>query len=321
MKRREFIAALGAAAWPVVSRAQQLAMPVIGFLNNGTPEGMANYVAGFRKGLSELGYVEGRNVAIEYRWGDSNDARLAELARELAGLRTAVIVAAANNAAVAAKAATTLIPIVFVTGGDPVRIGLVASYNRPGGNVTGVNTRTAELGTKRVGLIRELLPHARRLAFLFDPRTLNADLILRDVQQASAGVGIVLDVVPVTSNGEIDAALGSRTRESVDAVLIAAQPFFVTRRAQIVTLAARYMMPVLYPSRTYTDDGGLISYGSNQGEEWRQAGIYVGRILKGEKPADMPVVQPTKFELVINLKTARALGLTIPKPCSPPPTR
>jgi putative tryptophan/tyrosine transport system substrate-binding protein len=314
MKRRDFITLLGGAAavaWPLASLAQQPAMPVVGYLDSGSPEGRASLVAAFRKGLSETGFVEGRNVAIEYRWAHDDFARLPELAADLVRRQVAVI-AAVNSlpAPLAAKAATATIPIVFGMGGDPVQSGLVVSLNRPGGNITGLTSMSSELGAKRLGLLHALLPGAARFAVLVDPPRPRAEVVIKD---AASTIGRQIEFLYASTSGEIDAAFASLVQKRADALLTTPSAVFGVQRVQLTTLAARYAVPVMYHDRIYTEAGGLMSYGSSFADEYRQIGVYVGRILKGEKkPADLPVLQPTRFEFIINLKTARALGLDIP---------
>jgi len=315
MRRREFISLLGgAAAWPIPAHAQQSAMPVVGFLHTGLPDAFAHLVAAFRKGLSESGYVEGQNVTIEYRWAQNENDRLPGLAADLVRRRVAVIVTPASTAAtLAAKAATTKIPIVFETGADPVKIGLVASLNRPGGNATGISDIGVELGAKRLGLLHELLPNAARFGVLVNPDNPGiTDPFLSELQTAASAIGRQLEVVTASTNSGIDTALATLVKERADAFLISPEALFVTRRVQLLTLAARHMLPALYHRREFTDAGGLMSYGSSLLDQFRQTGVYAGRILKGEKPAEMPVQLPTKFELVINLQTAKTFGITIP---------
>jgi putative tryptophan/tyrosine transport system substrate-binding protein len=315
MKRREFISLVGGTviAWPLAARAQQPAMPVIGFLSGGAPEAAAYLVAAFHKGLSEGGYVEGKNVAIAYRWGHNNEARLPELAADLVSRRVAVIAAVAGtSAAIAAKATTTTIPIVFTTGADPVQIGLVASLNRPGGNVTGVNAMQVEAQEKRVGLMHELLPANTRVAVLVNPGNQMTDAIITNTRAAAASIGQQVDVLHAGTSRDIDAIFASLAQQRIGALLVSPDPLFYTHRVQIVTLAVRYAVPAIYPFREFAEAGGLISFGASLPEMARLAGIYTARLLKGEKPADLPVLRATKFELLINLQTARALGLSTP---------
>jgi putative tryptophan/tyrosine transport system substrate-binding protein len=316
MRRRAFITLLGgvAVAWPLAARAQQLAVPIVGFLHSASAASFADLVTAFRKGLSEAGYVEGRNVAIEYRWADGHNERLPALAAELVGRRVDVIVTPISTAAtLAAKAATATIPIVFVIGADPVKIGLVASLNRPSGNATGISDIGVELGAKRLGLLHELLPNATRFGVLVNPDNPGiTEPFLSELQTAASAIGRQLEVVTASTNSGIDTALAALVKGRADAFLISPEALLVTRRVQLLTLAARHMLPALYHRREFTDAGGLMSYGSSLVEQFRQTGIYAGRILKGENPADMPVQLPTKFEFVINLQTAKTLGIDIP---------
>jgi putative ABC transport system substrate-binding protein len=313
MKRREFITLLGgtAAAWPVAARAQQSAMPVIGFLDAGSAAERTTQVAAFRKGLAEGGYHVGQNVALEFHWAEGQYERFPELAADFVRRKVSVIVTPGSaTAALAAKAATSTIPIVFGAGGDPVKQGLVASFNRPGGNLTGVNFFTAELVAKRMQLLRELVPAAKRVAVLVNPTDPEGYATLHDSEAAAGGLQIL--VREVTSGRDIDAAFASMTRENADAVLVVPGTFFNTRRVQLAILAARHVLPATYPVRAYAEVGGLASYGADILDAFREVGAYTARVLKGAKPADLPVLQSTKFELVINLNTARALGLEIP---------
>jgi putative tryptophan/tyrosine transport system substrate-binding protein len=314
VKRREFIAGLGgAAAWPVVTRAQQPAVPVIGFLHSGSPEVTPSLVAGFRKGLNETGFIDGRNVTIEFSWAHNDNDRLQELAADLVRRRVDVI-ATPNNAraALAAKAATTAIPIVFNSTGDPVKLGLVASYNRPGGNVTGVTSLLQALGAKRLGLLHELLPGATRFALLVQEGNF-ADYVIADLRSAASTLGFQIEIISAGNNRDIDVAFATLPQKRADALLTAPSPLFGARRLQLAILAARYAVPAMYHDRLFTEAGGLMSYGTSLADVYRQVGVYTGRVLKGEKPADLPVLQPTKYELVINLSTARALGLAVPE--------
>jgi putative tryptophan/tyrosine transport system substrate-binding protein len=315
MKRREFIAGLGgAAAWPVVGRAQWPAMPVIGFLNSSSADEYHNRLRAFRQGLSETGHVDGRNVAIEFRFAGLQNDRLPSLAADLVHRQVAVIAGVNSTEGVrVAKAATTTIPIVFQIGGDPVRSGLVASLNRPGGNVTGVTTLSNELGPKRLGLLRELLPRTGLTAALVNPTNPNAESDTKDLLAAAQSMGITLDVLHASSERDIDAFFAALVQRGASAFLTVSDPLFFRRAHRLATLAAFHKIPAVYELREYTDAGGLMSYGPNIPGAWRQVGIYTGRILKGENPADLPVLQPTKLELVINLKTAKALGLAMPE--------
>ena len=315
MKRRQFIALVGgAAAWPLAARAQQQAMPVVGFLNSQSPEGYAERLRGFRQGLKDTGYIEGENVAIEYRWAEAQIDRLPELAAELVRRQVAVIVASVGPAPVlAAKAATTTTPIVFIVPEDPVRLGLVASLARPDGNLTGVNFFTSELTAKRLGLLRELVPTAVRVAVLINPdNATTTETALRDLQSAARAMGVQIQVLKASTGREIDAAFATFLREPPDALFVVGDPLLNSRRVQLVHLATLHKVPATYSQRQYPEIGGLMSYGSNTTDAFRQVGGYVGRILKGAKPADLPVVQASKFELVINAQTARMLGLTVP---------
>jgi putative ABC transport system substrate-binding protein len=312
VKRREFITLLGGAtAWPVAARAQQSPMPVIGYLDAGSAAERTVQVAAFRKGLADGGYQEGQNVALEFRWAEGQYGRFGELTADLVRRRVSVIVTPGSaTAALAAKAATTTIPIVFGVGGDPVKEGLVASLNRPGGNATGVNFFTVELVAKRMQLLRELEPSAKRVAVLLNPADAEGNQIVRDVEAAAGGQQILIH--GVSTGRDIDAAFASMASEKADALLVGPGTFFNTRRVQLAVLAARHALPAIYPVRAYPEAGGLMSYGTDILDAFRQVGIYTGRILKGAQPGDLPVVQSTKFELVINLNTARAIGLTIP---------
>jgi putative ABC transport system substrate-binding protein len=313
MRRREFITLLGGAAtaWPLAARAQQPAMPVVGFLDAGSAAERTQQVAAFRKGLAEVGYKEGQNVTLEFRWAEGQYGRFGELAADLVRRRVSVIVTPGSaTAALAAKAATTTIPIVFGAGGDPVKEGLVASLNRPGGNATGVNFFTVEVVAKRMQLLRELVPAANRVAVLVNPTDPEGYQTLHDVQAAAGGQQIL--VREVATGRDIDTALASLAREKADALFVAPGTFFNTRRVQLAVLTARYALPAAYPVRAYPEAGGLMSYGTDILDAFRQVGVYSAHILKGAKPADLPVLQSTKFELVINLNTARALGLEVP---------
>jgi putative ABC transport system substrate-binding protein len=312
MRRREVITLIGgAAAWPLAARAQQPAMPVIGFLNPTSSDAFAGRLGGFRQGLKDTGYVEGENVAIEYRWADNQTDRLPALAAELVRRRVAVIVGN-TPAAFAAKAATTTIPIVFIVAEDPVRLGLVASLARPGGNLTGVNFFAGELVAKRLELLRELVPRAARVAVLVNPAGPDAETTLKDVEPAARAIGLQIPVLNASTSREINAAFATFVRERPDALFVGGDPFFSSRRVQLVHLATLHKVPAIFSNRDYVEAGGLMSYGSNVTDAWRQLGTYAGRILKGAKPADLPVVQASKFQLVINVESARMLGLTVP---------
>src|SRR5262245_23472723 len=314
VKRREFITLLGgaAAAWPHTARAQQ-PIPVVGFLNSTSPDGSTERLRGFREGLKDTGYVERENVAIEYRWADNQIDRLPSLATELVRRQVAVIAALNTYSGLAAKAATTTIPIVFIVGEDPVRLGLVASLARPGGNLTGVNFFGSELTAKRLELLRDMVPGAARIAVLVNPaHAVTTETTLRDVQSAARAMGLQTQVLNASTSREIDAAFATFSHERPDAVFVGIDVFFNGRRAQLVNLAAYHRVPATFVNRDFAEIGGLMSYGSNIADSWRQVGVYTGRILKGAKPADLPVVQATKFELVINAQTARMLGLTVP---------
>jgi len=314
MKRREFITLLGAVAvaWPLSARAQQPPMPVIGFLGSASPEPWADRLSAFRQGLSEAGYVEGRNVTIEYRWSDGRNDRLTALAADLVRRQVDVIVATGGAPAIAAKTAATKIPIVFSLGGDPVASGLVASLNRPGGNATGVNMFTAQLGPKRLGLLRELVPTAALTAVLLNPKSLSIEDQLKDVHEAARAVDQQIHILHASSEPELDTAFTTLPSLRAGALLVGSDPYFNSQRDQIIALAARHAIPAIYEWREFAMAGGLMSYGTSITNTYRQVGLYTGRVLKGEKPADLPVVQPTKFEFVINLKTAKVLGLAVP---------
>jgi putative ABC transport system substrate-binding protein len=314
VRRREFLRLLGGAAvaCPLAARAQQPAMPVIGLIDAASAADRSDVMIAFREALAEAGYIEGQNVAIEYRWAEGRFDRLPELATDLVRRRVSVIVTPATTAAaLAAKAATATIPIVFGVGGDPVQLGLVASLNRPGGNATGLNFFTIELMAKRMQLLRELVPAAKRVAVLINPTDRSFEMTLRDVEAAAIGQQVV--PIEAATGREIDAAFESLEREKVaDALFVSGGAFFAARRAQLAILAARYALPATYSQRLFVEVGGLMSYGTSFADNWRQVGLYTGRVLKGAKPADLPVSQSTKFELVINLNTARALRLEVP---------
>jgi putative ABC transport system substrate-binding protein len=314
IQRREFITLLGgAAAWPLTARAQQPAMPVIGYLNPSTPDGSSDWLRAFRQGLKESGYVEGENVAIDYRWGENEPDRLPVLARDLVRRPVNVIAVISAPASITTAKATTAIPIVFMVPEDPVRLGLVTSLSRPGGNATGINFFAAELAGKRLGLLRALVPAATRVAALLNPAEPTiAAANLRDVEAAADAMGLQLRVLNASTIADIDAAFATFAKERPDALFISSGPFFGNRRVQLAHLATRHAIPAIGGSRAYPEVGGLMGYGTSQTETHRQAGVYVGRILKGAKPADLPVVQSTKFELVINHQTARTLGLVVP---------
>jgi putative ABC transport system substrate-binding protein len=314
MRRRAFITGLAgaAAAWPLAVRAQQKAMRMIGFLQSGSPDPAALSVDAFRQGLSEAGYVEGANLSVQYRWAEGRYDRLPALAADLVARKVDLIVTGAPPGTLAAKGATSTIPIVL-TGGDPVAEGFVASLARPGGNLTGVTFMVAELMPKRFELLSELVPQAGVFALLVNPNNAGTDAMIRDVREAAAAKGLQLDILRAGSDNEIDAAFASFVQPPAGALVVSADPFFSTRREKLVALASRHAVPAIYQWREFATAGGLISYGPSITAAYRQVGIYAGRILKGEKPADLPVQQPTKFELVINLKTAKALGLTVPQ--------
>jgi putative ABC transport system substrate-binding protein len=312
--RREFITLLGGAAtaWPVAARAQQQTMPVIGFLSGGSPGAFAHFVAAFRRGLADAGYVEHRNVGIEYVWAEGQNNRLPALANDLVRARVSVICAGGPPAALAAKAASTAIPIVFTSGEDPVKIGLVGSFNRPGGNVTGVAALIEVLGAKRLGLLREIVPAGTLIAVLLNPTEPAFDTQLQDLQEAAQTLGDRIEVLRASTEGEIDAAFATATQLRAGAMLVGVSFFYTLRREQLVALAARAALPTIYGQREFMSAGGLMSYATDLVDVYHQAGIYSGKILGGARPGDLPVVQSTKFELVLNLKTAKALGITIP---------
>jgi putative tryptophan/tyrosine transport system substrate-binding protein len=317
MRRREFILALGGAAvtssplWPLAARAQQPAMPAIGFLGVASPDAIADRLRAFRQGLRDAGYVEGENVAIVYRWTEHPKDQLPELAAELVR-RPVAVIATIAGAALAAKAATTTIPIVFIAAEDPVKLGLVASLARPGGNLTGINIFSAELVAKRLELLRELVPNATRIAVLVNPTGPTAETTVRDVEAAARAMGLQVQILNASTSREVDAVFAGFERQRPDALFLGADPFFTSRRVQLANLTARHAVPMTAGTREIAEVGGLMSYGTNIADAWRQVGGYVGRILKGAKPADLPVVQSSRFELVINHQTARMLGLSVP---------
>ena len=312
--RRQFIAALGGAAtWPLTARAQQPAMPVIGFLNGQSPTQYGYYVDAFRQVLNAAGFVEGRNVAIEYRWAEGQYDKLPALAADLVRRQVSVIAATGTTAAVlAAKTATTTIPIIFTTGGDPVKAGLVPNLNRPGGNITGVSFLTNETGTKQLELLCEMVPSATSVGLMVNRLNPNTDAEIEDVVKAARVLGRRVQVVNASSDREIDAAFETFVQQRVSAIIVAADAFFTAQRNQVVALAARYALPAIYSLREQAIAGGLMSYGTSQVEAYRQAGAYTARVLKGEKPGDLPTMLPTNFQLVINLKTAKTLGIEVP---------
>jgi putative ABC transport system substrate-binding protein len=315
MRRRDFIKVTvgSAAVWPLTARAQQPAMPLIGFLSSRSPNESEALVAAFREGLAETGYVEGQNANIAFRWAEGQYDRLPQLAAELLKTQVAVIASVGGSiSALAAKSATRTIPIVAVTGGDPVKVGFVASFNRPGGNITVVNPTSGLFIAKRLGLLRELVPTAALIGVLLNPKYPDSATQLDDIDEAARTVGQQIYVVNASTEQDIDAAFASLSQQGIGALISGVDPFFDTRRDKIIALAAHHAVPTIYGQRAYAVAGGLMSYAPSFTEAYRQAGIYVGRILKGEKPADLPVVQPTKYELVINLKTAKALGLKVP---------
>jgi len=314
MRRREFIALLGgAAAWPLAARAQQPAMPGVGFLNAGSAEALAPEAAAFRNGLGQAGYVEGQNVTVEYHWLEGQYERMPALIADLVRRRVAVIASGFTHGALAAKAATTTIPIVFAVADDPVKLGLVAIFARPGGNATGINFFSSELVTKRLGLLHDLVPKAVRVAVLVNPANATAtEATLRDIPEAARALGLQIQVLNASTSREIEAAFATLVRDRADALFVGPDGFFVSRGVQFATLATRYGIPAIYSNRDYTAAGGLMSYGTDNPDMYRQAGVYTGQILKGAKPADLPVLQSTKFELVINMQTARALGIEVP---------
>ena len=313
MRRRKFIALLGSAAtWPIVGRAQQGAMPVIGCLNSAAAAPIAHLLAAFRRGLGETGYVEGQNVAIEYRLAEGHYDRLPALAADLINRQVSVIATGGGTvSALAARAATTTIPVVFVSDSDPVKIGLVTSINRPGGNVTGIHQLTAGLEAKRVGLLHELVPSANRIAVLVNPDYTDAEAQIKEVQEAARTLRLDLPILKASNESDFEAAFATVTEQRAGALLVASDPFLFSRRNQLVALAASHAVPAIYQFRECATIGGLMSYGTRITDSYHQVGVYTGRILKGARPADLPVVQSTKFEFVINMKTAKSLGMTI----------
>lgn len=314
MKRREFITLIsGAAAWPLAARAQQPVIPVIGFMSARFPGDSADLVAGFRQGLREGGYVEDQNVAIEFRWAEGRYNRLPVLAAELVRRPVAVLVAVGGSvSALAAKSVTTTLPIIFSIGDDPIKRGFVQSINRPNGNMTGVSLLTTSLGAKRLNVLKELIPTATAFAVLVDPNSPTANEQMEEVQAAADALKLQMSVFKASSASDIDAAFATLARPGINGLVVGADPFFDTQRDQIIELAARHVVPAIYHLREFPAAGGLMSYGTSLADSYRQVGVYAARILKGAKPADLPVVQPTKFDLVINLKTVKALGLTVP---------
>ena len=313
LKRRDFIKLLGGApAWPLAAQAQQSALPAIGFLYAGSPEPTAHLLAAFRKGLAETGYVEGQNVTIEFRWARNESGRLPELAADLVRRQVTVIAAPGSSvASIAAKAATSSIPIVFSMGGDPIQAGLVGSLNQPGGNVTGISSMNTELGSKRLGLLHELVPGTERFATLVINSPIYRPLV-EDVQAGATSIGRPVDIFYASTSRDIDTAFARIVEKRIEALVLTPGPLFNNNRVQLATLAARHVLPAIYSSREFAEAGGLMSYGPSITEEFRQTGIYCGRVLKGEKPADLPVMRATKFEFIVNLQTARAFGLEVP---------
>jgi putative ABC transport system substrate-binding protein len=315
MRRRELMAFVGSTAliWPFTTRAQQPAMPVIGFLSGASPQGWAHYVAAFLEGLKESGYVDGQNVIIEYRWAEGEYDRLPAMTAELVHRQVSVIAATSTPASLVAKVATSTIPIVFTTGGDPVQLGLVASLSRPGGNITGVTQLIVELLPKRLELARELVPSATLVALLINARHPRAEIETKDLQAAAVALGLQLRVLRASTDAEIETALATFRQLKADLLVIGGDPFFSGRAGRLASLTLRYSVPAIYQYAEFTAAGGLMSYGGSITDSYHLAGSYTGRILKGEKPAEMPVMQSTKVELIINLKTAKALGLTVPQ--------
>ena len=315
MRRREFIKLFSSTviAWPLIARAQQAAMPVIGFLNSGSADAYRDRITAFQQGLRQLGYIDGENVIVDYRWALGEYDRLPKFATELVERRVSVLVATGGEpAALAAKSATSTIPIVFAIGGDPIKLGLVASYNRPGGNATGANILAAEMDGKRLGLLHELMPSATRVGVLLNPNFPAYTEQLNDLQHAAKIINLQVEILRANMDGEIEAAFEFSSQKHLEALVLTASPFFDTRRDKLVALAARHALPTIYHFREFAVAGGLMSYGVSIPHIYRQIGVYAGRILNGDNPANLPVQQPTSFEMVVNLKTAKALGLTIP---------
>ena len=314
MKRRHFITLLGgaAAAWPLAARAQQPTVPVLGFLNGGSAEAQAALATAFWQGLSQTGYIENQNIKIEHRWAESQYDRLPAMAGDLVRRKVTVIAATGTPAALAAKAATTVVPIVFETAGDPLKLGLVSTLNRPGHNITGVTQLSSELVSKRLGLLHDMIPAATIIGLLLNPHDPRTEAQASDMRTAARALGLQVHLVNASTEGEIDSAFAKSAQQRAGALIVGPSEFFTKRSEQIVALAARHALPTIYQYRLYAVAGGLATYGTSLTDSYRQAGIYTGRVLKGEKPTDMPVWQPTKFELVLNLRTAKALGLTIP---------
>jgi putative ABC transport system substrate-binding protein len=313
MRRREFLPLLGsAAAWPLAARAQKTAMPMIGFLNSGTAAGFAHFLAAFQQSLNQAGFVEGRNVTIEYRWAEGRYDRLPSLAADLVRLPVTIIAATTTPAALAAKAATSNIPIVFTSAADPVTAGLVTSLNRPGANATGATNYLTDLGAKRLDLLHKLIPKATMIGMLVNPNYPDIESQRKDVEEAARKFGLQVHVVNAASVDDFDATLAGLAQLNISALLVGTDGLFLSRRDRLVGLVAHYALPAVYPQRDYVDDGGLMSYAANVADGYRQAGVYVARILKGDVPGDLPVVQPSKFSLVFNLKTAKRLDLAIP---------
>jgi putative ABC transport system substrate-binding protein len=313
MQRRKFITLLGGAAatWPIAARAQQLAIPVIGFLNSGAAEGFARRLAAYRRGLGEVGFAETKNVAIEYRWANGQYDQLRSMAADFVKQRVAVIAAGGPPAATAAKAATSVIPIVFTTGDDPVQTGLVPSLNRPGGNVTGVYLFLTGLSAKKLGLLRDLVPQATVIAAMLNSASQNTKLQAKDLQAAGSTIGVTVQVAYASNDQEIESVFAALSRQQIGALIVGSDPYYLSRRQKIVALAASYAIPTFYELRDFVDEGGLMSYGTDIDDGYRQAAVYAGRILRGANPSNLPVLQSTQFQFVINLKTARSLGIMV----------